>query len=172
MKKMMMFAVLLCCILVCGACTSNSYRSSFFTRDERRIIRPYFEAFIAGVNDHNEEAIRSLFAAPLKGDSAFNEQIEAAFSYFPTPLNIITSPTGCSSSSHFSSEIRYTEIEDIFTVESNGQTYYAAMKICSEDSTNSDNVGIMSIYFINAQDYHGDVYYHGDGKWTPGINLQ
>lgn len=172
MKKMIIYLFLLCCAFLFSACTSNSYRTTFFSQDERMIIRPYFEAFISGVNNQDEHAVRSLFAAPINSDSALAEQIEATFSYLPTPLSIMTSATGCHSSSIYSDEIQRTEIDEIFTVECNNQVFYVAMKICSEDSSNSDATGIISIYFINSQDYHGDVYYRGDGKWTPGINLQ
>lgn len=173
MKKRVIFAMLLCCCLLLGSCTSNSFRTKFFMRDDRAIINSYFDAFIAGVNNRDAQAIHALFVSlPSDSSSSLSEQIEAAFSYLPTPLTNTTSGTGCSSSSHFSPKIQRTEIEEIYTVECNDQRFFAAMKICSEDSSNSEEVGIISIYFINSQDYHEDVRYRGDGKWTPGINLQ
>ncbi len=141
-------------------------------RDDKAIINSYFEAFIAGVNEHDTQAIRALFASlPSDSSSSLSEQIDATFSYFPGALTITETANGSRSLSSVTRGVRRTDIDALFTVESDGQVFYAAMKICSEDSTNSEEVGIISIYFIDSQDYHEEVCYRGDGKWTPGINL-
>lgn len=141
-------------------------------QNDKDIINPYFEKFVTGVNNHDAQMLCSLFAVSVSSNtSSLMEQIESSFSYFPESLLITTSARGVHSSSVMNGT-RCTEIDARFTVEANGQVFYAAMKICSEDTANSENIGIVSIYFINAEDYHGDVYYRGDGKWTPGINLQ
>ena len=172
MKKMMFCIILVGCCFLLGACKSNSFRTAFFMQNDEDIINPYFEKFITGVNNRDAKMLHSLFAVSISDDtSSLMEQIESSFSYFPESLLITTSACGIHTSSSMN-ENRCTKIDARFAVEANGQTFYAAMKICSEDTANSDNVGIMSIYFINAEDYHSDANYLGDGKWTPGINLQ
>jgi len=172
MKKMLLCIMLVGCCFLFGACTSNSFRTAFFMQRDEDFINPYFERFITGVNNRDAQMLHSLFAVSISDDaSSLMEQIESSFSYFPESLLITTGARGIHASSSMN-ENRCTTIDAIFTVEANGQMFYAAMKICSEDTANSDNVGIMSIYFINAEDYHSDVNYRGDGKWTPGINLQ
>ena len=172
MKKMMLCIILVGCCFLLGACKSNSFRTAFFMQNEEEIINPYFEKFINGVNNRDTQMIHSLFAASISDNaSSLMEQIESSFSYFPESLSMTTSACGIHTSSTMNKN-RCTKIDAIFTVEANGQVFYAAMKICSEDTANSDNVGLVSIYFINAADYNGDGSYRGDGKWTPGINLQ
>ena len=172
MKKMMLCIILVGCCFLLGACKSNSFRTAFFMQNDEDIINPYFEKFITSVNNRDAQMLHSLFAVSISDNaSSLMEQIESSFSYFPKTLSITTSARGIHTSSAMN-ENRCTKIDAIFTVEANGQIFYAAMKICSEDTASSDNIGIISIYFINAEDYHSDVNYRGDGIWTPGINLQ
>ncbi len=172
MRKMALLALLVSCCTILGGCTSNSFRRTFFMQDEKGIIDPYFHNFISAINHHDAPAILALFAPSISANNdLLTEQIESTFSYFPDDLMVTSGATAVQSSYDISAN-RHGEIDAIFIVEADGQVFYAAMKICSEDSAESENIGIVSIYFINSQNYHSDVYYRGDGQWTPGINLQ
>lgn len=173
MKKMMLCIILVGSCFLLGACKFHSFRTDFFMQNDEDIINPYFEKFITGVNNRDAQTLHSLFAVSISDNTdSLMEQIESAFSYFPDSLLITANARGIHTSSAMNENRRTEEIDAIFTVEANGQIFYAAMKICSEDTANNDHIGILSIYFINADDYHGDINYRGDGKWTPGINLQ
>ena len=52
------------------------------------------------------------------------------------------------------------------------QTYRIAIQDCVIDETNSANVGIWSLYIIKMEDDTDPSFaYWGDGKNTPGINI-
>ena len=51
------------------------------------------------------------------------------------------------------------------------QKYYIAIRECTKDDFDNNNVGVISIYIIKSEDWDEDYIYRGDGKWTPGINI-
>ena len=62
-------------------------------------------------------------------------------------------------------------IQPVFDIETSEQKYHVAMKECTIDEFNSDNVGVMSIYIIKDEDWKEDYIYLGHGKWELGINI-
>ena len=62
-------------------------------------------------------------------------------------------------------------IQSAFTCETDLHKYYVAMKECTKDDFDQDNIGLLSIYIIKSEDWKEDGTYGGDGKWTPGINI-
>lgn len=62
-------------------------------------------------------------------------------------------------------------IVSTFTCETDLHKYYVAMKECTKDDFDHDNIGVLSIYIIRSEDWKEDGTYGGDGKWTPGIHI-
>ena len=58
-----------------------------------------------------------------------------------------------------------------FYLETSAQKYYIAIRECTKDDFDNNNVGVISIYIIKSDDWDEDYIYRGDGKWTPGINI-
>jgi hypothetical protein len=63
------------------------------------------------------------------------------------------------------------EMQSVFHIETSRQKYYIAIKECTRDDSDNNNVGVISIYIIKSEDWNEDYIYRGDGKWTPGINI-
>ena len=59
-----------------------------------------------------------------------------------------------------------------FDVTTSKDTYRIAFYLCTEYTTDSDSVGIWSLYIIKkSEDTTPESAYGGDGLWTPGINI-
>ena len=61
------------------------------------------------------------------------------------------------------------ELEAVFSFKTNQEVFHVAMKICTINTFDRKNVGVKSIYIINANDWQNDCVYRGGGKWSPGI---
>ena len=62
-------------------------------------------------------------------------------------------------------------IQSAFYLETSARKYYIAIRECTKDDFDNNNVGVISIYIIKSEDWDEDYIYRGDGKWTPGINI-
>ena len=62
-------------------------------------------------------------------------------------------------------------VQSAFYLETSAQKYYIAIRECTKDDFDNNNVGVVSIYIIKSEDWDEDYIYRGDGKWTPGINI-
>ena len=49
--------------------------------------------------------------------------------------------------------------------------YYVAIKECTVDESDEANIGILSVYIIEAENWVEDYVYRGDGEWIPGIHI-
>ena len=63
------------------------------------------------------------------------------------------------------------EIQSAFCISTTENTYYIAIKECIKDEFDDNNIGIMSIYIIESNNWTENYVYRGDGKWIPGINI-
>ena len=63
-------------------------------------------------------------------------------------------------------------IEASYDVTTTAISYRIAIKCCTIDSENTDNVGLVSIYIIDAKDSDMSFAYWGDGIWKPGITIE
>ena len=62
------------------------------------------------------------------------------------------------------------EIQSSFCINTTESTYYLAIKECTKDEFDN-NIGVVSIYIIEANNWTEDYVYRGDGKWIYGINI-
>lgn len=67
---------------------------------------------------------------------------------------------------------RLKEFYSTYDVKTSERTYRFAMQDVTIDIVNPDNVGIRSLYVIKMEDDTDPLFaYRGDGKNTPGINM-
>jgi len=63
------------------------------------------------------------------------------------------------------------EIQSSFCIVTSETKYYMAIKECTRNDFDSDKIGILSIYIIEASNWTVTYVYRGDGSWIPGINI-
>ena len=62
-------------------------------------------------------------------------------------------------------------MQSTFSVETESRKYYLAIRECIDDDFDNKNIGVVSIYIIDAENWKEDYLYRGDGKWSQGINI-
>ena len=101
------------------------------------------------------------------------DQITAFFTFLQGPV-VSVSPaedSGVGGISTVQNQKVHREIDSAFCLTTNQKTYYIAMLECVRDDADMGNVGLLSLYVIDAENWNRDYVYRGDGRWTPGINV-
>lgn len=130
----------------------------------------YFDKLQKGlVEERDTDLIEDLFAInAIQQKEDFNEELNALLSYVRGDYvwNNMHTPSG------FYEENKTTYIIE-YDVETTAKVYCIAIKWCTEDKENENNVGIWSLYIneYEGDDYFEDHTYVGDGLWTDGINI-
>lgn len=66
----------------------------------------------------------------------------------------------------------WKRLRSTYDVETSEQKYRFAIEEFTVDTADPDNVGIRSMYIIEAGNSDLEFAYWGDGKWTPGITIE
>lgn len=157
-------------MLTLTSCSADSFLISDEIRAEATL-----EKIVNAVNNNDAEALVSLFSNNVLAEkpdllNSANEFIEfidgEIFAYTDSAEN------GVFSSTEFEYGKRRKEIQPSFSVETTAGKYHIAILECLIDDYDEANVGVTSIYIINAENRHNDYVYRGDGNWTPGINIE
>lgn len=157
-------------LLALTSCSASYYLIS----DESR-AGATLENIVNAVNDNDAEALASLFSNNVLAErsdwrssaSEFIEFIDGKIITYTDP-----SDSGVFSSTEFEDGKKRKEIQPSVTVETTAGKYYIAILECVIDDFDEENVGIMSIYIISAENRQNDYVYRGDGNWIPGINIE
>lgn len=172
MKKLIAMFMTLCCSLVLSSCNIPSARRRFFTYPMKEILNDTFSEFIHHLNQHDAQAMLAMFSA-----SAVEEQpllldaVDAMIAHFPDPVTITEAASGIGQSSSTTNGENRTKGIGNFSIESNGVRYYVFLSICTEDSANKEEVGIIELSIISVDNYHDSTLFGGDPERKKGINI-
>ena len=62
-------------------------------------------------------------------------------------------------------------IQSSFAIVTSEYTYYLAMKECTKDDFDPNNVGVQSIYIICEDNWKQEYVYRGEKEWAPGVHI-
>ena len=158
MKELIAMFMTLCCSLVLSSCNIPSARRRFFTYPMKEILNDTFSEFIHHLNQHD--------AQPLLLD-----EVDAMIAHFPDPVTITEAASGIGQSSSTTNGENRTKGIGNFSIESNGVRYYVFLSICTEDSANKEEVGIIELSIISVDNYHDSTLFGGDPERKKGINI-
>ena len=142
--------------------------------DESRAVVT-LEVIVHAVNDNEAEALAYLFSYNVLTEKSdlldtskdFIEFVGGEIITYSEPAD-----NGISSYEEFEYGKIRKEIQYSVTVETTAGKYHIAILECVTDDFDEENVGVTSIYIINAENWQNDYVYRGDGNWTPGINIE
>ena len=122
--------------------------------------------FCDSIENQNRDAIIQMFSPDIQSAIDIGTQLDTLFDYYAGSLcdyqNIgAYSPGG---KDHY-----YFATYEVSTTE---QKYRIAIKICYEDTADSGNVGIHSIYIIKAENADPVFAYWGGHVWDNGIIIE
>jgi len=170
MKRIILLFFTLLMLLALSSCFVIDYPLS----DESRAVVT-LEVIVHAVNDNDAEALAYLFSYNVLTEKSdlldtskdFIEFVGGEIITYSEPAD-----NGISSYEEFEYGKMRKEIQHSVTIETTLGRYYIAILECVIDDFDEENVGVTSIYIINAENWQNDHVYRGDGNWTPGINIE
>lgn len=172
MKELIAMFMTLCCSLVLSSCNIPSARRRIFTYPMKEILNDTFSEFIHHLNQHDAQAMLAMFSASaVEEQPLLLDEVDAMIAHFPDPVTITEAASGIGQSSSTTNGENRTKGIGNFSIESNGVRYYVFLSICTEDSANKEEVGIIELSIISVDNYHDSTLFGGDPERKKGINI-
>ena len=177
--------IILLLVLVIGlsACTfrkgenaSDTQHKSFdsivnapFTSDRDK-SDALLNEIVSCIEKQEEEALIDLFSPKQVSEQDMAQQCTELFSFFSGNMVSYHWNGQEEDSSKHDGEY-YKAITLSYDVFTNETQYWFAMKFCTDDTKNEENIGIHSLYIVQLGDTDSEYSYWNDVNWTPGINV-
>ena len=169
MKKMCF--VLIFVLLLLTACSTSGDTATMINTDNGEIAEKAFNQLIEAIETKKKTSIKKLFAKnAINAEENFEDEILKLLDFYEGK-NISFTEEVVSATYEMDKGKFKKELLCSYTVETNKQKYHIEFKLCPIDDFDADNIGILSFYIINSKNWHGNYVYHGDGNYTPGINI-
>lgn len=156
------------------SCSLGGNNTNYKEESDDAIADKTFDLIISALALQDESLIIDLFAEGIQ-DEVNDLQEEACDFIKFIHGNIVSVSTALEAGVGTDYKIEdgkmRKEIDSSFCVETTQDTYFIAIKECVNDTFDSRNIGLVSIYVIKSEDWNKDYIYRGDGKWIPGINI-
>ena len=167
--------ILLVAVFVCS-CSSKRNNAFGNNNSERVEANQKMEKVLQALENEDADGLTSLFSANvIAEDDSFNEKLDLLFEYYNGALvsyNDWGAPAVYNSVDSEGYNRRVTSYDMTYDVETTEEKYRFAIYYVVLDTADVKNVGIQSLYIIKAQDDTNLQFpYWGDGKNTPGINI-
>lgn len=171
MKKVL--SIITCIIMgvYLVACSSVDGGNMFFNNDTIT-ANNYIEKVLNAIESKNCEQLKSLFANNCLSEiESFDLLAEKLFDYFDAEV-ISYDDWGGEVDSVKEDDLIVKTFWSTLDVKTNKEIYRIMMKYVVQDTNDTDNIGLHSMYIIKANDdFDTSFAYWGDGNDTLGINI-
>ncbi len=186
MKKAVVLFFTLIFLFVFGSCSLNLQKGEnmfgkMFSKvfggiydSDQEIANKRFDKALKAIRNKDKESLKSMFSKESIAvcSEGFNESIDRLFDYFQGDVKPYDDQCPLYVDTSREKDQVIKNIYSTYDVMTDKQTYRIAIQDCVIDETNSANVGIWSLYIIKMEDDTDPSFaYWGDGKNTPGINI-
>lgn len=172
MKKI--FSVVVTIVFLLTPCVFGGCGMKLFYEDDQTVAYNTFEQILYTVEQKDIESLATLFSKNVHEQTNTLGMQAIEFMDFISG-DIISDNSGLEDGraayTNFDKGKIKKEIQFSFCLKTTKNKYYIAVSKCTVDTFDKDNVGITSIYIINAEDWTDEYVYRGDGEWTLGINI-
>lgn len=161
------YAILvLCSALFLTACSCSGSYDSFSSEEA------VFEEIINTVLKDDPAALKKLFSNSAQRSSpALDSDIKRFIKMFNGEI-VTYYRAGGSNTNRKSEHGKISiDIRSSYIVETKSHKYYIAIKYCTKDTFDPNNIGLNCINIITEKDYLSSSVYRGNGHWTPGITF-
>ena len=168
MKKICLLLIVL--VLFLTSCDNMG----IFNEDDSMIANNTFERLINQIKANDSRGLKSLFSQTVQDTTSdLEENCVDLIQFMQGDIVSISDAEDAGIGAYCEIETGKISkiVESAFTCETDLHKYYVAMKECTKDDFDQDNIGLLSIYIIKSEDWKEDWVYRGDGKWTPGIHI-
>lgn len=161
-------------MLVLTSCSMLGENTVNLYEDDQSIADKTFGQVVNTVRLSDADGLKNLFSEAVRYETdsigndtlAFIEFIKGDIVSFSA-----ASKTGVGADCKIENGKTHKEIQSAFELQTSEDKYYVAIKECTRDDFDSNNIGVMSIYIIESVNWKQDYIYRGDVKWTFGINI-
>ena len=171
MKRIWLFVIILLMTICCTACI---FDMSIFKKSNEEIADETFSIVIEAIESKDQTKLLELFSETVQNEVYdLEENALEFFNFIEGDILSFSKAMESGLITHDSVDYgkRKKEIESAFNIKTSQKTYYFAIKECTRDDYNDDNVGIVSMYVIGSENWGKDYVYRGDAEWAPGINI-
>ena len=170
MRKALLLILLL--LLILSACSEKG-SNMFYGDNNEEIADQTFTEIIAAVSTQDVTRVIELFSCSVKSQMDLSQSAAEFVTYFDGDIISFSAAVDAGVGADYRTENGQVrkDIQSAFRITTNKNSYYIAIKECIRDEFDSNNVGILSIYAIEASNWTENYVYRGDGKWTGGIHI-
>ena len=142
--------------------------------NDEKIADQTFDKIITAIRLEDDSKIVDMFSNDIQGEADLLQSVLMFFDFIHGDIVSFSSASEAGVGTDYRTENgkKRKEIQSAFCFNTTENTYYIAIKECVKDELDADNIGIVSIYIIESNNWTNDYVYRGDGKWIPGINIE
>ena len=142
--------------------------------NDEKIANQTFDKIITAIRLEDDSKIVDMFSNDIQGEADLLQSVLMFFDFIHGDIVSFSSASEAGVGTDYRTENgkKRKEIQSAFCFNTTENTYYIAIKECVKDELDADNIGIVSIYIIESNNWTNDYVYRGDGKWIPGINIE
>ena len=177
MKKKFVIPILFSFIIafLFTSCSLGVPKMGMFDNDRSKSDKR-FEQILDAIKTKNESALERLFSKKAISEAKdMNGSINELFIFFQGDVVSYNDWGGVASFGGKNDDgtgRNWYSIQSTFDVKTSKEKYRFAIEEFTLDTADPNNVGILSLYIIKMKDDTDSQFaYHGDNKWTPGINF-
>ena len=160
--KKIVFLLISTCFLF-TSCSKINDISKVLT-DEDLLLNETFSQIIDAIQNKDEPSLIAMFSQNAQNnDTEMHSEILVLFDLFCNKSISFDSDPGQKSSRYYYGEMRRV-ISSTFTVYVDTQTYYVDMQLCTVDSFDRQEEGIIYISVINSENWENNYTYHSSNN--------
>lgn len=151
-------------------CENDMFNRRYNTNSEQ--ADAVFQSIVSSIEGRDAPALKALFSEyATSACKNMDEQIMCLFDFYEGEM-LSFSRYGPGSHSAKEENVYVKEIFASYDVQTTSGEYRIAVKFCTIDASNPENIGLRSIYIIKGEDSNPDYAYWGGDSWDPGINIE
>ena len=169
-KYMLSFLEIVTGVLLLTSCAFKG-RWGVFTDDLHKAANETAKRLVDALNSSDNAQIEALFSKNLRNETdTFSQDVTELLAFIGGKINSFADEEGETSEGEINHGKKREIIESSFSLKTETQEYLIVIRECTKDETDRDNIGIASIWVINALDREKHPKYLGK-KRSPGIYI-
>lgn len=173
MKNVLLLIILLALTLTSTSCSNGGTDMGILGDNNEKIADKTFNKIITAIGSNNDSTMVNMFSNTVKSEVDLSHSVLMFYDFIHGDIVLFSSASEAGVGADYQTERgkKRKEIQSAFCISTTENTYYIAIKECVKDEIDDNNIGIVSIYIIESNNWKEDYVYRGDGKWLPGINI-
>ena len=171
MKKTITLMLVVITALLVSSCFQGT---TGLTSNTVEIADTTFNNLITAIKSKDNDEIFEMFAESVRTVEGFDENVIALIQYIKGDVVSFSSAIekSVSASKRTEKGKKIHSVTSSFSIKTTEKEYFIAVKECVRDDFARSNIGLTSLYIIEAEEWNEFGAYLGDGLWTPGINIR